>query len=66
MANAGIVFRIAYAVWLLSEIVQQQPDDVKILVMYDIACTLVRHLKVHTLTILVHIMIIDVFTYIGQ
>ena len=66
MANAGIVFRIAYAVWLLSEIVQQQPDDVKILVMYDIACTLVRHLKVHTLTILVHIVIIDVFTYIGQ
>ena len=66
MANAGIVFRIAYAVWLLSEIAQQQPDDVKILVMYDIACTLVPHLKVHTLTILVHIMIIDVFTYIGQ
>ena len=35
--------RIAYVVWQIS---QRQPDDVKIMVMYDIACTLVRHLKV--------------------
>ena len=41
--------RIAYAVWLLTQIAQRQPEDVKILVMYDIGCTLVRHLKVDPL-----------------
>ena len=38
--------RIAYAVWLLTEIQEHQPVEVDISVMYDIACTLVRHLKV--------------------
>ena len=39
--------RIAYAVWLLEQISQRQPDNGKIMVMYDIAYTLVRHLKVY-------------------
>ena len=38
--------RLGYGVWLLTEIVEQQPKSVKIYLMYDIACTLVRHLKV--------------------
>ena len=41
-----LVFRIAYAVWLLNQISQRHPGEVKILLMYDIACTLVRHLKI--------------------
>ena len=43
-----LVFRLAYAVWLLNQISQRQPGEINILVMYDIACTLVRHLKVCT------------------
>ena len=39
--------RIAYAVRLLEQISQRQPDNVKIMVIYDIAYTLVRHLKVY-------------------
>ena len=35
--------------WLLTQIAQRQPEDVTILVMYDIGCTLVRHLKVDPL-----------------
>ena len=38
--------RIAYAVWLLTEIRDNHPNEVDISVMYDVACTLVRHLKV--------------------
>lgn len=37
--------RIAYAVWLLDQIFQQKPADVELKVMYDIAFTLVLHLK---------------------
>ena len=46
LVHIDIIIRIAYAVWLLEQISQRQPDDVKIMVMYDIACTLVRHLQV--------------------
>ena len=37
--------RIAYAVWLLTEIRDNHPNEVDISVMYDVACTLVWHLK---------------------
>ena len=37
--------RIAYDVWLLDQITQRKPADVELNVMYDIACTLVLHLK---------------------
>ena len=39
--------RVAYAVWLLNEINEHHSKDIKISLMYDIACILVRHLKVH-------------------
>ena len=45
------MYRLAYAVCLLHEICAKFPKDVNIYVMYDIACSLVRHLQVN----LVHI-----------
>ena len=38
--------RLTYGVWLLTQIVDKQPVGIKIHLMYDIACNLVRHLKV--------------------
>jgi hypothetical protein len=38
--------RLCYGVWLLNEIVERQPEGIKIYLMYDIACNLVCHLKV--------------------
>ena len=32
------IYRLSYAVWLLQEIVQHQPQIINIKVMYDIAC----------------------------
>lgn len=40
------IHRLTYAVWLLDEIVDRQSDDIKLYLMYDVACNLVRHLKV--------------------
>lgn len=37
--------RLSYVVWLLEELTQHVPAMTNIYVMYDIACTLVRHLK---------------------
>lgn len=41
-----VLYRLSYGVWLLSEIVDGQPEGIRIHLMYDIACNLVRHLKV--------------------
>ena len=41
-----ICCRLSYAVYLIEELVKQH-DKADIYVMYDIACTLHRHLKVH-------------------
>ena len=38
-------YRLSYAVWLLEELVQHVSTETDIIIMYDIACTLVRHLK---------------------
>jgi len=38
-------FRIAYSVYILEKLKQMYPDS-NIQVMYDIACVLVKHLKV--------------------
>ena len=47
------VCRLTYGVWLLNEIVDRKPEDIKIYLMYDIACNLVRHLKVYYTFIIV-------------
>ena len=39
------VFRLSYVVWLLEELIHHIPRDVEWNVVYDVACTLVRHLK---------------------
>lgn len=44
--HISCIHRLTYGVWLLNEIVDKQPEGVKIHLMYDIACNLVRHLKV--------------------
>ena len=38
--------RLAYGVWLLTEIFEKCPKDIKLFMMYDLACHLVRHLRV--------------------
>lgn len=40
-----VAFRLSYIVWLLHNLIQRIPAPVEIHVMYDIACTLVQHLK---------------------
>ena len=37
--------RLSYGVWLLQEISQHTPANVTMYIMYDIACTLAKHLK---------------------
>ena len=39
--------RLAYAVWLLHELYEKFPESVNIYLMYDIACSLVRHSQVN-------------------
>lgn len=39
-------YRLAYGVWLMNELSQGIPSNVKPVMMYDIACNLVRHLQV--------------------
>ena len=41
-----IVYRLAYAVWLLHELCEKYSSGVKLYVMYDIACKLVQNLQV--------------------
>ena len=41
-----VCYRLAYGVWLLTEMVHKCPTDVKFHLMYDVACILVRHLQV--------------------
>ena len=38
--------RLAYPEWLLQEVIHTYQDEVKVYVMYDIACTLKKHLEV--------------------
>lgn len=37
--------RLAYGIWLMHEVSQRIPSSVKVYMMYDIACTLVKHLN---------------------
>jgi len=37
--------RLSYGVWLLQELLQHVPSNVTLYIMYDVACTLVKHLK---------------------
>ncbi len=37
--------RVSYAVWLVEELVRRIPTSVDMNIMYDISCTLVKHLK---------------------
>lgn len=37
--------RLSYAVWLVEELVRRIPASVDMNIMYDISCTLVKHLK---------------------
>ena len=41
------VDRISYAEWLLQEMVQSYPAEIKLHVMYDIACTLNKYMQVY-------------------
>ncbi len=42
-----LLFRLGYAVWMLDKILQaNRTSNYKIYVMYDIACSLYRHLNV--------------------
>ena len=41
------LFRIGYSVFLLKEILKKKPGQV--VIMYDIACLLFKHLKVETI-----------------
>ena len=36
----------AYSEWLLQEVIQCYPSRITIYLMYDIACTLIKHLQV--------------------
>jgi hypothetical protein len=38
--------RISYAEWLLQELIQSYPAEIKLHVMYDIACTLKKYMEV--------------------
>ena len=52
------LYRLAYGVWLLTEILEKCPKDVTLFMMYDVACHLVRHLRVsmhHSIPVLLHI-----------
>ena len=56
------LLRIAYAVWLLREVAHHYSSEIHISVMYDVACTLVQHLKVYIyISFHVSVKIIDVF-----
>lgn len=37
--------RLAYGVWLIEELLSHLPETVKPYIMYDVACSLVPHLK---------------------
>ena len=39
------VCRLSYVIWVLEELVHRIPPAADVYVMYDIACTLVQHLK---------------------
>ena len=41
----GTCHRLSYVVWLLDELGQRIPSETDVYIMYDIACTLVQHLK---------------------
>jgi len=47
------LFRLGYAVYILQQLMEKHPDlteeHKKTIVMYDIACTLHKHLQVHLL-----------------
>ena len=45
------VCRLSYVIWVLEELVHHIPPAADVYVMYDIACTLVQHLKVEMLNI---------------
>ena len=52
-----VVDRISYAEWLLQEVVQSYPAEIKLHVMYDIACTIYKYMQVritHTIRIKVY------------
>lgn len=40
-----IIPRLSYGVWLMQEMSQQISPDIQLYMMYDVACTLVKHLK---------------------
>lgn len=47
-----ILSRLAYGVWLMDEISQRIPTNIKPFMMYDIACNLVKHLQANNRTYL--------------
>ena len=40
-----MVCRLSYVVWMLEELIHKIPSSADVCIMYDIACTLVQHLK---------------------
>ena len=44
--KACIFYSLAYGEWMLERITDKCPDTVEVYVMYDIACTMYKHLKV--------------------
>jgi len=41
------VYRLAYGEWLIQRMIEETSDGVHMHVIYDIACTLDKHLKVY-------------------
>ena len=40
-----MVCRLSYVVWMLEELIHKISSSADVCIMYDIACTLVQHLK---------------------
>ena len=43
----NFLFSLANAVYLINQVLQEVNEEVKVVVMYDIACVLIKHLKVN-------------------
>ena len=41
-----LLFRLGYAIYILKKVLSYYPETIQLVTMYDIACTLQRHLKV--------------------
>jgi hypothetical protein len=55
-----VLGRISYAEWLLQELIQSYPAEIKLHVMYDIACTLKKYMEVRS------ILVVHVYTFMEQ